>query len=116
MLPKINRLKISKNKQLSDKLIIRGKHTLVWIESSQDKKPPQFTIVVGKNVYNQAVKRNRLRRKIQGILITHLTFAKPGNKIMIKLTTSAGKVSYVEAAKDVCEALNKASVFRGRKL
>jgi ribonuclease P protein component len=94
------------------KLVVRrglrvvGPHLVTYLRRSPEGDPVRFGFIVAKNVGN-AVRRNRVRRRLKAAGFSLLLTVRPGTDVVIRALPSANNVSWPELCSEVAGALGK---------
>ncbi|TFD78321.1 ribonuclease P protein component [Cryobacterium fucosi] len=83
-----------------------GPHLVAYLRRNPDGEPVRFGFIVAKNVGN-AVRRNRVRRRLKAASFDLLPLVRPGTDVVIRALPSANAVSWPELYSEVEGALAK---------
>ena len=83
-----------------------GPHLVAYLRRNPDGEPVRFGFIVAKNVGN-AVRRNRVRRRLKAASFSLLPSVRPGTDVVIRALPSANDVSWPELYSEVEGALAK---------
>lgn len=83
-----------------------GPHLVAYLRRNPDGEPVRFGFIVAKNVGN-AVRRNRVRRRLKAASFDLLSSVRPGTDVVIRALPSANDVAWPELFSEVAAALTK---------
>lgn len=83
-----------------------GPHLVAYLRRNPDGEPVRFGFIVAKNVGN-AVRRNRVRRRLKAASFSLLPSVRPGTDVVIRALPSANDVSWPELYSEIEGALAK---------
>lgn len=84
-------------------------------DQNQAVKPTQFGISVSQKVSKKAVKRNRIKRQLQGIINTCLPRIGLGYQVVIVVKRNAMECKYEHFLRELKELLINAEIIHGHK-
>jgi ribonuclease P protein component len=108
MLPASNRLRRSDDFRRAVRWGRRAgrRAVVVHVLLQADPEPPRVGFVVSKAVGN-AVQRNRVHRRLRGVMAAHLSSLPPGSLTVVRALPSSSTASYDELAADVAGGLRR---------
>lgn len=81
-----------------------GPHLVAYLRRKPNGEPARFGFIVAKNVGN-AVRRNRVRRRLKAASFELLPSVRPGTDVVFRALPSANDVSWTELHSEVAGAL-----------
>lgn len=94
------------------KLVVRrgvrivGPHLVTYLRRNPDGAPARFGFIVAKNV-GDAVRRNRVRRRLKAASFAVLATTRPGTDVVIRALPSATDAPWSTLLAELSEALEK---------
>ncbi|TFD14789.1 ribonuclease P protein component [Cryobacterium sp. TMT4-10] len=83
-----------------------GPHLVTYLRRNPDGVPVRFGFIVAKNV-GDAVRRNRVRRRLKAASFELLTAVRPGTDVVIRALPSATDAEWSTLRAELSEALEK---------
>ncbi|MEB0000651.1 ribonuclease P protein component [Cryobacterium sp. RTS3] len=81
-----------------------GPHFVTYLRDNAEGLPPRFGFIVAKNVGN-AVRRNRMRRRLKAACFGLLPTVNPGTDVVIRALPAAHEVEWPVLQAEVSQAL-----------
>jgi len=116
MLPKINRLKTKKDIDRVFKKGIGVKEGFLILKAvKSDLKNPRFAFIVSQKVSKKATLRNKIRRRLSGLVKQKLPGLRPGMDIVLVAAPGLAEKDFWEIDETINKLFAKAKIFEGQK-
>lgn len=83
-----------------------GPHSVTYLRRNPEGTPARFGFIVAKNV-GDAVRRNRVRRRLKAASFALLPFTRPGTDVVIRALPSATNAPWSTLHQELSAALEK---------
>ena len=112
MLPKANRLKKKKDFERVFKTGKGFKDNFLFLKLARNNlKIIRFGFVVGKNFSKKAASRNRIKRRLRGLVKNKLSETKPGFDVVLVVAKGLGIKDFRELAETINKLFKKAKLL-----